>query len=85
VEIYGRDELLQEHLRAERLQVLTDRWPVTLRASEVTLRFNNRDRVRAEQTPLLLGAAVGAAVASVLVLLNILGWWPPTRPARPPV
>lgn len=84
VEIYVRDELLQEQLRAERLQVLTDRGPVTLKASEVTLRFNNRDRVRAGQTPLLLGAAVGAGVAGVFVLLTIFGSWPPPKPPRPP-
>ena len=81
VQIYVRGELLQEQLRAQRLRVLTDQGLVTPRESEVTLRFNNHDRVRAQQIPTLLSAAAGAGVAGMVVLLTILGTWPPTRPS----
>ena len=81
VEIYVHSELLQEQLSAQRLQVLTNQGLVTLRGSDVTLRFNNYDRVRAEQTPVLLSAAGGAGMAAVFVFLPILGRWPPRRPA----
>ena len=80
VQIYVRGELLREQLKAQRLRVVTDQGPVTLTESDVTLRFNNHDRVRAEQIPTLLSAAGGAGVAGVVLLLTILGRWPPTRP-----
>jgi hypothetical protein len=81
VRIYVRGELLQEQLRAQRLRVVTDQGPVTLTDLDVTLRFNNHDRVRAVQIPTLLAAAGGAGVAGVVVLLSLLGRWPPPRPS----
>jgi hypothetical protein len=81
VQIHVRGELLQEQLRAQRLRVLTDQGSITLTDSDVTLRFNNYDRVRAEQIPTLLTAAGGAGVAGVFVLLSLLGRWPTPRPS----
>jgi hypothetical protein len=82
VEIYVHGRLLQEQLAAQRLLVLTDRGPATLGVSDVTLRFNNRDRVRAEQIPFLLGSAVVIGAVGVFVVLGALGMWPPTRRPR---
>jgi hypothetical protein len=82
VEIYVQGQLLQEQLAAQRLQVLTERGSATLRVGDVALRFNNRDRVRAEQVPLLLSAAFVIGVAGVFVVLGVLGMWPPTRALR---
>jgi hypothetical protein len=82
VEIYVQGQLLQEQLAAQRLRVLTERGSATLRVGDVALRFNNRDRVRAEQVPLLLSAAFVIGVAGVFVVLGVLGMWPPTRALR---
>jgi hypothetical protein len=82
VEIYVQGELLQEQLGAQRLQVLTDRAPATVSLRDVTLRFNNRDRIRAEQIPFLLGAALVTGVVGVFVVLTGLGMWPPSRPPK---
>lgn len=81
VQIYVRGELLQEQLKAQRLRVLTDQGLVTLTDSDVTLRFNNYDRVRVAQMPTLLAAAGGVGLAGLVVLLSILGRWPPPRPS----
>ncbi len=82
VEIYVQGQLLQEQLAAQRVQVLTERGSATLQVGDVALRFNNRDRVRAEQVPLLVGAAFVIGVAGVFVVLGVLGMWPPTRAPR---
>jgi hypothetical protein len=80
VEIYVRGQLLQELLDGQRLQVLTDRGPFPLGVSDVGLRFNNVDRVRARQIPLLLGAAVATGVVGAFVVLSALGLWPAGKP-----
>jgi len=82
VEIYVQEQPLQEQVKMQRLQVLTDRGPATLSVADVTLRFNNRDHVRAEQIPLLLSAAVVTGIVGVFVVLSALGMWPPTRSPR---
>jgi hypothetical protein len=82
VEIYVRGELLQEQLRAQRLRVFTDGAAATVGVGDVTLRFNNRDRVRADQIPTLLVAALVTGVVGVFVVLSGLGIWPATRPPR---
>jgi hypothetical protein len=79
VEIYVQGQLLQEQLRTQRLQVSTDRGPAPVGVRDVTLRFNNRDRVRADQVPLLLGAAFVIGVVGVFVALSVSGRWPPPR------
>ncbi len=81
-EIYVRGQLLQEQLRGRRLQILAGEGPLTLDVADITIRFNNRDRVRAEQMPGLLSAALVIGVAAVFVVLSALGMWPPTRRAR---
>ena len=50
-------------------------------ADDVRIRFNNRDRVRAEQAPLLVlyGFTIGAAL--VLVGLTLTGHVPKRRPS----
>lgn len=82
VEIYVQEQPLQEQLNAQRLQMLTDRGPLALSVEDVTLRFNNRDHVRAEQIPLLLSAALVTGIAGTFVVLSALGRWQPTRSPR---
>ena len=82
MEVYVRGQLLQEQLRARRLQVLAGEGPVTLDVADVSVRFNNRDRVRVAQIPGLLAAALVIGMAGVLVVLSVLGKWPTTRPER---
>ena len=82
VEIYVHGQLMGELVKEHRLQILASQGAVTLDVADVTIRFNNRDRVRAEQIPGLLGAVVVIAVAAVFVVLSALGMWPPTGRAR---
>ena len=82
VEIYVRGQLLQEQVKEHRLQIVASQGAVTLDAADVTIRFNNRDRVRAGQIPGLLGAAFVTAVAAVFIVLSALGMWPPTGRAQ---
>jgi hypothetical protein len=82
VEIFVRDQLLQRQLEAGRLQVTTDQGPRALAASEVVLRFNNHDRVQAEQIPGLLVAAFVSGVAVAMLGWGMLALWPSRRPDR---
>ena len=82
VEIYVQGRSLQEQLGARRLQLVTDRGPSPLDVADVTLRFNNRDRVRAGQIPGLLIAALVSGAAGVFVVLSALGKWPPAGASR---
>lgn len=79
VEIYVRGGLLQDQLKAQRIQVVAPEGPATVGAADVAVRFNNRDRVRAGQIPGLLVAALVAGASGVFVVLSLLGLWPPTR------
>ena len=70
VEIYARGKLLRTLLEAGQLRIADDTGSSVLAASEIGLRFNNWDRVRADRLPLLLGsAAVCGAMAVILVLV----------------
>jgi len=70
VEIYARGKLLRTLLEAGQVRIGDDAGSNTLAASEIGLRFNNWDRVRAERLPMLLGsAAVCGAVGMILVLV----------------
>jgi hypothetical protein len=73
VEVYVGDEALQRLLESGRVQLLTGGGPVRVTESEVRLRLNNRDRIRAERIPSLLGACVMLGASGVLLLLGLLG------------
>lgn len=76
VEIYVRDVALQEHVKAGRVQLLTDTSATPVTESDIRLRFNNRDRVRAQRIPTLLAAGIGLGASGVFFLLGVLGWSP---------
>jgi len=73
VEIFVRGEPLVALLQAGRLQVAESGASSALRASDVGIRFNNRDRVRAQRLPLLLVYAAGCGIAALMVLLVLTG------------
>jgi hypothetical protein len=77
VEVYVRDIGLAEHVRAGRLQVLGDTGARPVTESDVRLRFNNWDRIRAARIPSLLSAGIVLGAAGVVFLLGLLGWGPP--------
>ena len=81
VEIYARGTDLRTLLDAGRVRVTGDPGAGVLAADDVRIRFNNRDRVRAEQAPLLVlyGFTIGAAL--VLVGLTLTGHVPKRRPS----
>ena len=79
VEVYVRDVALWEHVKAGRLQLLTDKGVVPVTESDIRLRFNNWDRIRAERSPALLSAGIGLGAAGVFLLIGILGWGPVKR------
>ena len=83
VEVYVRDVALQEHVKAGRVQLLTDAGATSVTESDVRLRFNNWDRVRAERIPSLLSAGIGLGASGVFFLFGILGWGP-VKPVHSP-
>jgi hypothetical protein len=82
VEVYVRDVALQRLLETGRVQLTTDAGATQVKESEVRLRINNRDRIRAEQIPFLLGACVVLGATGVLVLFGLL-WRGPMTPRQP--
>src|SRR5262245_29487137 len=76
MEVYVRGALLQDELKARRIQVLAAEGSATLEAADVTVRFNNRDRVRAGQVWGHIVAALIAGASGVFVVLSLLGLWP---------
>ena len=76
VEVYVRDVALLEHVKAGHLQLLTDTGPRPVTASDIRLRFNNWDRVRAERIPSLLGLGIALGASGVFFLFGVLGWNP---------
>ena len=73
VEIYARGRPLAALLEAGQLRIVQDASLGILAASDVGLRFNNWDRVRAQKLPLLLMSAGGCGVAALMFLLVLLG------------
>lgn len=71
VEIYARGRPLQTLLAAGQLRFAGE--ASVLAASEVGLRFNNWDRVRADRIPTLVGFAAGCGITAVLFLLILTG------------
>ena len=81
VEIFARGTDLRTLLDAGRVRVTGDPGAGVLAADDVRIRFNNWDRVRTEQAPLLVlyGFTIGAAL--VLVGLTLTGHVPKRRPS----
>ena len=77
VEVYLRDAALLEHVKAGRVQLLTDTDARPVTESDIRLRFNNWDRVRAERIPSLLGLGIALGASGVSFLFGVLGWGPP--------
>ena len=73
VEIYVRGKPLTALLEAGQLRIVEGSAAGALAASDVGLRFNNWDRVRAERIPLILFYAAGCGVAALMILLVVTG------------
>ena len=73
VEIYARGRPLGALLQAGQVRIAEDARTSELTPSEVGLRFNNWDRVRAERLPVLLVSAAGCGVAALMFLLVVTG------------
>ena len=82
VEVYVRDGALQEHVKAGRVQLLTETGAASVTESDIRLRFNNWDRIRAQRIPSLLSAAIGLGASGVFFLFGLLGWGP-VKPVHP--
>jgi hypothetical protein len=82
VEVYVRDVPLQEQVRSGRVQLLGDVSPAMVTESDIRFRFNNWDRVRAQEIPALLTSAAFLGASGVCLLLGVLGWIP-ARKASP--
>lgn len=69
VEIYARGQPLGRLVQQRRLSIIDSGEPQVLTEREVGLRFNNWDRVRAAQLPLLLVSAAACGAIALLFLL----------------
>src|SRR5262249_61016156 len=69
VEIYARGKLLPSLLETGEVRIADDTGSSTLAASEIGLRFNNWDRLRAHRHPLLLAGAARCVAKRGLVVL----------------
>jgi len=76
VEVYVRGALLQNALPSGRLQWAGETGPASINASEIGIRLNNRDRVKAERLPAMLISAAAAGFTGLLLLLGLIGWVP---------
>jgi len=70
VEIYARGKPLRALLEAGQVRIADQAGSTALGANEITVRFNNWDRVRAGRVPMLLlyAGAFGAALAILFVI-----------------
>ena len=73
VEIYVLGQPLTALLRAGQIRIAEGGSMRVLTASEIGLRVNNWDRVRAERLPVLLVSAVGCGFAALMLLLITTG------------
>jgi hypothetical protein len=76
VEVYVRDVALAEHIRGGRLQLVGGTGGTPVQESDIRVRFNNWDRIRAERVPSLLSAGIALGASGVLLLFGLLGWSP---------
>src|SRR5262249_26463154 len=79
VEVYVAEVALPEQVKAGRVQLRTDAGARPVMDSDIRLRFNNWDRIRAEKIPSLLGFGIVLGAAGVFFLFGVLGWGP-TKP-----
>jgi hypothetical protein len=79
VEVYVREERIDDQIRSGRLQLLVGTAPTPVTSSDVRFRFNNWDRVRAQKIPGLLTSAALVGASCVGLLLALLGWMPATK------
>ena len=74
VKIYVQGIELRELMDSGRLRLTAPPIAAILAPLDFTVRFNNRDRVRAERIPGLLITAATAGCAATLLLLGIVLW-----------
>jgi hypothetical protein len=82
VQIYARGEPLPALLAAGQIRLIDGQTSLVLAPGDLGLRFNNRDRLRAERLPIMLVYAAGCGVALVLILL-VIGDRLAYRPEKP--
>ena len=73
VEIYALGQPLTALLQASQVRMAEGGSMRVLTASDIGLRVNNWDRVRAEHLPVLLASAAGCGVAVLMLLLIMTG------------
>jgi hypothetical protein len=73
VMIVARGKPLLDLVQAGALQVQENGATSTLAMSDIGLRFNNWDRVRATRLPLMLTYAFACGVSALLILLTLTG------------
>ncbi len=73
VEIYAQGKPLGALLEAGQLRITDTTGSSVLAVSDIGLRFNHWDRVRAERLPLLLGYAAMCGVGATVLLLFATG------------
>ena len=73
VEIYVRGKPLGALLNDGKLRITDETGPGTLGASEISLRFNNWDRVRVTRLPIILFYAAACGAGGLLVLIVATG------------
>ena len=84
VVVYVDEVSLPDHIKAGRLQLVSDTGARPVREPDVRLRFNNWDRVRAEGIPSLLTAGITLGISGVVLLIGLLGWGPIRLHQGPP-
>src|SRR5260370_38459808 len=77
VEVYVRGVPLQKALESGRLQLGGDSGPTSITASDIGIRLNNNDRVKAKRLPLMVMSPAGTGLTGLVLLLGLFGWVPP--------
>jgi hypothetical protein len=72
VAIYAGGTELNDLVAAGRLRLQENSVARILTPSDVSMRFNNWDRVRAEQVPMILTYAITAGAAAALLLVGLI-------------
>jgi len=73
VQVYARGKPLDALLNEGKLRITEETGSPTLGASEISLRFNNWDRVRVTRLPILLFYAAACGAVALLVLIIATG------------
>ena len=73
VQVYVRGKPLDALLNEGKLRITEETGSPTLGASEISLRFNNWDRVRVTRLPILLFYAAACGAGALLVLIIATG------------